>query len=356
MNSSSETSSAADPYPETFPEHLPPVKPPSVAFITQLFIVPGIIVLMIVAGYTLLGRLVVDQDDWQQRVADLQNPNPHVRWRGGIGLADLLAADERLGDQGQRLAENRDLATAITTALADEIKQEQNPSDDHLTYQGYLCRALGMFRLPDVVVPALVDAAQPNRHRELRKNALSAIAVMQNLAVEKKQPINDPTVLPLVIAVSREEDTLLRQLSAFTLGLFPEKAAMDRLEVLLEDADPNTRLNAAVALARLNDSRCLPVLMKALENPNETFAPQGPEEFEQYVRLKNVLSAIERIAPRCTADQKTELIRLVEPFAEGFREKAVIQVTAQTAITALRTAAPQGAPPAATAADSDSAK
>ena len=50
--------------PDGLPDELPPVKPPSVVFILQLFAVPGLIVLSIVGVVSLFGTLATAKEDW----------------------------------------------------------------------------------------------------------------------------------------------------------------------------------------------------------------------------------------------------------------------------------------------------
>jgi transposase len=76
------------------PEDLPPVQPPSAGFILQLFVVPGLIVLAIVAVWLLFGKLAGNEQDWKGLLVELQHPNEHRRWRGALGLAQMLKADQ----------------------------------------------------------------------------------------------------------------------------------------------------------------------------------------------------------------------------------------------------------------------
>jgi hypothetical protein len=80
------------------PEDLPPVQPPSAGFILQLFVVPGLIVLAIVAVWLLFGKLAGNEQDWKGLLVELQHPNEHRRWRGALGLAQMLKADQDLHD------------------------------------------------------------------------------------------------------------------------------------------------------------------------------------------------------------------------------------------------------------------
>ena len=115
---------------DNLPEELPPVKPPSVGFIVQLFVVPGLIVGAIVGIWLLFGRMATAEQDWQRLVVELQNPNEHRRWRGAMGLAQILKADLELGDKGQHLSEKPEFVEALTKMLGSELERNgQRPED-----------------------------------------------------------------------------------------------------------------------------------------------------------------------------------------------------------------------------------
>src|ERR1700683_1721861 len=98
---------------------VPPVRPPSAAFIVQLFVVPALIVLAVVGVWALFGKIASSDEDWRELVEDIRNTNEHRRWRGANGLATLLLRDQQLGDDGQHLATNPDIARALVD-LFDE--------------------------------------------------------------------------------------------------------------------------------------------------------------------------------------------------------------------------------------------
>jgi HEAT repeat protein len=60
----------------------------------------------------------------------------------------------------------------------------------------------------------------------------------------------------------------LRSNAAFALGMIGGTEALDRLNVLLDDGDANTRYNAATGLARHGDARALPVILEMLDPKN----------------------------------------------------------------------------------------
>src|SRR4051812_47122696 len=92
------------------PDDLPPVQPPSAGFIVQLFLVPGLIVLVIVGVWVGVNRLARSEQDWKTLVDELQSSQEHLRWRGAFGLAQLLQADQKLGGDGPRLVSNPEVA------------------------------------------------------------------------------------------------------------------------------------------------------------------------------------------------------------------------------------------------------
>src|SRR5579872_5571647 len=98
---------------------LPPVKPPSAGFFVQLFVVPALIVMAVVGVWALFGKIASSDEDWRDLVEDIRNTNEHRRWRGAYGLAMLLERDQQLGESGQHLSTNPDIARALV-GLFDE--------------------------------------------------------------------------------------------------------------------------------------------------------------------------------------------------------------------------------------------
>lgn len=317
------------------PEDLPPVQPPSAGFIVQLFVVPGVIVVAIVAVWLLFGKLATAEHDWRSLVVELQNPNEHRRWRGALGLAQVLKADQERGPAGQHLAVNRELAQTLSDVLIEELKSGRSSSDEEFNYQAFLARTLGLFDLPDVVAPALEKGMEPEHDREVRKNAIGAVAVLTDRMTAAGTGEPNPALAQAVEVVSADGDPLIRQLGAYTLGLFPQESAKDRLTVLLEDPDLDTRINAAIALSRQQDSRGLSVLRDVLERATKPVESGSADEYEQFVALKNCLAAIEKLAPNLSANERERLIPLVEPIASSYREPK-IRVAAETALQGLK--------------------
>ena len=77
--------------PEFRPEELPPVTPPSAGFIVQLFLIPALIVMAVVAVWALFGKLADSDNDWKQLATELSSSNEHRRWRAALGLGAIAA-------------------------------------------------------------------------------------------------------------------------------------------------------------------------------------------------------------------------------------------------------------------------
>lgn len=315
---------------ETRDDDLPPVQPPSAGFIVQLFVVPALIVLAVVAVWTLFGRLAIGEQDWRRLVQDLESANPHVHKRAMFGLAQLLDADQRLKHRGQQLAANPEIARALVTQFERSLNQTA-PDDETLSLQVYLSRALGLLDVPATTVPVLIRALEPQRQTEIRKGAVTSLALIAGRALERGEPLGEMAIAALS-ELSQDADPTLRRPAAFTLGLTPSPAAVDRLQVLLADADVMTAVNAAVALARQQSTAGFEVFVRALE----TIPPaQNPVAQQETLLIqKNVLHAIAGLGALFDAQQRQTLRQLIEPMAQHHAEPR-IRIEARAALNAL---------------------
>lgn len=319
------------------PEELPPVQPPSAGFIIQLFVVPGLIVLAIVGAWLLFGKLASGDQDWRGLLVDLQHPNEHRRWRGALGLAQMLKADQTAGGTNEPLSRNREIAQALSDVLTTEVKRASQ-SDPELKYQAFLARTLGLFDLPEIVVPPLEQAMQPGNDREVRKNAIGSIAVLADRLATAGKPLDFPGLSEQLITVSRDDDPLIRQLGAFSLGLFSDADAKQRLETMLDDPDSNAQINAAIGLARHANAQGARVFQRVFEGVPKRADPGSPAEYEQFLGIKNCLAAVERLASKMSESQRQDFAAILEPsiapIAADYGEPS-IRIAAKSALNAL---------------------
>ena len=335
---------------------LPPVQPPSAGFIVQLFVFPALIVMAVVAIWWMFGMIAMGEQDWRKLLQDLQSQNLLVRNRAMYGLAQVLDQDSRRGEQGQNLRANREIAQGLADQLVIELRKNST-SREGVAIQEYLTRALGMMDSLDVISPALMMALDSQRDVDIRKSAVVSISFIAGRARDRGKPLDDPAVIESLIQLSGDSFPIMRQSSAFALGLFDSPAATHQLEVLLENSDRMTGINAAIGLARSGSTKGFPVLRDSLKNlelpPATPASPSGAPvtpkgapaakteaqiaeaEGDQFRVVKNVLKAVNELAGKFDEAQRNELIPLVTELASGHPEIR-IRVDAESALKSLK--------------------
>jgi len=304
-------------------EELPPVEPPSAGFIMQLFLVPGLIVAAVIAVWALFGQLSASEQDWRQLVAELRSNNEHRRWRGATGLAQMLRADVEMGESGRQLSSQPQVARELVSLLNELLKQPAQ--DEELTsQQSFLIRTLGWMDVNGEVIPVLLTATEPRHETIVRSDAIRSLARIAGRADDRGEPLDGSEVTASLLEVSRDSDPLIRQVSAFTLGLIPGQNVDQRLRVLAEDRDANTRINASLAMARREMPAAVPALLSLLETaaaPVDPDSVAGETEMEKLVNarsqasmnqvvLGNSLKAVRDLAGELTSDQRAEAVSL----------------------------------------------
>ena len=341
-------------------EDLPPVEPPSAGMIVQLFLIPAVIVVVVIGVWALFGQLASSEQNLSQVVADLKTSNQHRRWRAAFNLAQMLEADARLGEEGQQLDQNAEIAGELV-ALLEENLQTTNPSSEDLEQTAFVIRSLGWFDVTDAVFPALQQVlavtpppkpagAEDERtyqlHQELRRSALSSVALIVGRAQEQEKTISDPEMLAAIAALVGDDDRTIRQLTAYCLGLFPIEESGEALKAMLVDADSKTRLNAAIGLVRHDRVDGYDVMLEALQQeidesdsgealPPDDGSYQTSETYEQYTTVKNVLRAVEMVAPQLSDEQRQKLIAAIEKhhLQSPFHE---VRLSAEQAVARLK--------------------
>ncbi|MDA0808756.1 MAG: HEAT repeat domain-containing protein [Planctomycetota bacterium] len=332
---------------DELPEDLPPVQPPSASFIMQLFLVPGLIVAAVIAVWALFGKLSSSEQDWRQLVAEVRSNNEHRRWRGATGLAQMLRSDVELGESGNQLSTNPQIAKELATLLV-ELLNEPTQDAELTSQQSFLARTLGWLDSLDDSVPALIQATDEKHETIVRSDALRSIALIAGRAKDHEKPLDRPEVTDRLIEVSQDSDPLIRQVCAFTLGLIPGDRVDQRLRVLAEDRDANTRINAAMAMSRRGMSEAFDALLKLLTTASEPVDPatmEGDTEVEKKIRarsqenmnqvvLGNALTALRDLADVITDDQRQQAIAVCKPLSEN-ASNIKIRIEAGTTLKAL---------------------
>lgn len=326
---------------------LPAVEPPSAGFIMQLFLIPALIVLVVVGVWALFGKLAQGEQDWRALVAEIGHPNEHRRWRAANGLAQLLRVDEQLGDKGQQLARNPEIATTLVDMLEEQLRQRSQREAD-VIQQAFLALTLGRLDSPAIVLPVLQQAIAPEQQRDVRKSALQSIIIIAGRAAESDETFDHPELVDDLIEISSESDALFRQMAAYALGLVPGPRAEARLIVLLNDADEKARVDAAIGLARRSSTAGLSVFKSVLSDAATPFNAadvQGKtddekrrfaaeREFEHFYVVKNVLKAVDDLAAVLDDSDRSDLAALIAPIAESHRYSE-LRILAQQTLLAV---------------------
>lgn len=275
-------------------DSLPPVEPPSAAFLVQLFLVPAIIVGIIVSVWLAFHWLAQLGNDPEGYVRTLRRAN-EGRWQAALNLANDLR-----GPSAATLKADTKLAGDLAGILADEVvsgrpKQGGHTGEQSRTLCGYLCRALGEFAVPEAAAP-LVERARDMGDPQTARAAVEALAVLStNLAAASGFP--DPAaVTDAVLAASRSDDAGLRSAAAFTLGVLGGAGADERLEELMADPVDDVRSNAAIGLARQGKAIAYETLAEMLALP-DTPAEPGDEaaQSQRYRRALIVVNALKAV-------------------------------------------------------------
>lgn len=335
------------------PEELPPVTPPSAGYIVQLFLIPALIVMAVVAVWALFGKLADSESDWTQLVSELGSANEHRRWRAALGLAQLLR-NEELSPPSDRqpLSQHPEVINALTGLLQKSLMQT-SPTEEDVTHQEFLARTLSALDADDVTLPVLAEAMKDSHPPDVRKSALMSVATIAGrhfdkatgyLADDGKTPVpldqrNLPLMTPtLTNAAVREElkrcaqdpEPVIRHLASFAIASVGDEPSLEQLRLLLLDSDSFARANAAVGLARNGSTDGVPVLKELLDESNRPFdrtRVQGLSPAEQRLAenrflveqpqiARNCLRAIGDLWPRLDDSVRTELASSVKATAE----------------------------------------
>ena len=291
---------------------LPPVEPPSAAFLVQLFVVPAVIVTIIILVWAAIHWLAHLGNDPQGYVRALRRTN-EGRWQ----VAFNLAGDLR-GPGGAALKNDAGLAGELASILADEVAGGRTKAAGHGGEQaraltGYLCRALGEFTVPEAAPPLAAraaDAADP----QTAQAAVEALAVLaDNLATAQRGFADPKAVTAAVLEASRSDVDALRSAAAFTLGVVGGAAASGRLVELVDDADDAVRYNAAIGLVRQGRPEAWDTCAEMLALPDVSPQPGDRQaQAERYRRAMVVVNAIKALGRFVDASGEEPPAQIVE--------------------------------------------
>jgi hypothetical protein len=340
---------AGRPAPVSSDQLLPPVEPPSAGFLLQLFVVPAVIVAGVVLVWFIIESLARGGE---------QDPDAIMKaLRGANGfqqakdLADMLGTPERYS-----LHANRDLAQRLAAYLDDLVK-EGDEAEGAVTMRYFLASALGEFHV-DNGLPALVNAAQNDPERDVRRRAINGIAALAGnmQALDTPKAIANDEVVTALAEAARDEDELVRSEAAFAIGIVAMSPEVDsRLtEALVElSDDPYTdaRFNAASGLARLGDPRAAKAVAemldfeaidasltgeKAVTEDQTDVSLRGQKAFKRNMILHNAFLAIDALVDK--AETAGSLAPLDEALTKFLAAAPKIQDPASVPVEVINAA------------------
>lgn len=304
---------------------LPPVEPPSAAFLVQLFVVPAVIVTIIILVWAAIHWLAQLGNDPQGYVRALRRNN-EGRWQ----VAFNLAGDLR-GPSGTALKNDVGLAGELASILADEVdggrtRGAGRAGEQSRTLTGYLCRALGEFAVPEAAPPLATraaDVADP----ETAQAAVEALAVLsENLSAAGREFADPTAVSTALLAASRSDVDGLRSAAAFTLGVVGGDPAWERLVELVDDADDAVRFNAAIGLVRQGRPEAWDACAEMLSLPDVSPPPGDRKaQAERYRRAMIVVNAIKALGRFIDVAGSEPPARIVD-LVGGLQEDAAADV------------------------------
>lgn len=216
----------------------------------------------------------------------------------------------------------------MSAFLADILKSSsQKPIV--IDQQAFLTRTLGMLDVPEPVLPVLCEAMKDSHDREVRKNAVAAVATIAFRASKRGLPLTDAGTLEELSNVARDADPLLRSLSAMSLGFFPLELADQSLTVLLADADTNTRANAAVAFTRHKSLKAVSVLKEVLQAA-AALKQVGSSGDAAPIAATNAMTAIGELAPLLDEATRIDFANDVAAISRNYPDPRVRLDAAQT--------------------------
>lgn len=317
---------------------LPPVEPPTAGFILQLFVVPAVIVLIIVLVWLLFNWLAHMGDDPYKYIEMLRRDNA-ARWQAASTLADQL---RQTGPKSAQLKQDTKAAGDLAAILHEQIADgERLRGEDDIKLRVYLSRALGEFEVT-TGAGALIEAAQTQRYDEELKVRRAALEGLALLAEHNKDDLVElrPEVMPVLLEGSRDREAGIRLAAAFALGVVGGDEAQRRLEVMLSDAYPSVRFNAATGLARHGNPAAMDVLVEMLdpeELPGEDAETSETAREAMQLNLRsNALRASVQLSAADPSLDTAPLVDAIETLLDQDELDGHVRIEATSALRMLR--------------------
>lgn len=212
------------------------------ALAVQFFLIPLAVVAIAASVYLGFRALLADDHSAKDYLAEVRSGGSSRRWPAAYELSRMMADPKVRAD--------RSLAPALVSAF-DAAK------DDDPRVQRYLALAIGRLDPP---MPAIAVEA-------LTKTLSAADGESRISAIWALGSSGDASVVPALQPLYESPDAGIRKMVVYALGALPGDAQMGTLRTALQDAAPDVRWNAAIALARHGSHDGVAVLRQMLDRP-----------------------------------------------------------------------------------------
>jgi HEAT repeat protein len=211
------------------------------ALAVQFFLIPLAVVAVAASVYIGFRSLLADARTPQEYLREVQAGGSNRRWPAAYELSRQMADPKVRADKS--------LAPAL-------VKAFQNATGD-AQVRRYLALAIGRLD-PPLPADAIADltGALNDPDSETRISVIWALGSSGDAAVV-------PRLVPLYTAP--DADAGIRKMVVYALGALPGDGQIDTLRTALQDAAPDVRWNAAVALARKGRHEGASVLKQMLD-------------------------------------------------------------------------------------------
>jgi HEAT repeat protein len=210
------------------------------ALAVQFFLIPLAVVGIAVTVYVGFRSLLADNRGAQDYLTEVRNGGSDRRWPAAYELSRLMADPKVRAD--------RTLGPELVKAF------DTTPDGDPLVKR-YLALAIG--RLDPPLPPSAIEGLTKALNSADGETRISAIWALGSSG--------DGAVVPTLLPLYDSPDQGVRKIVVYALGALPGEAQIATLRTALEDAAPDVRWNAAVALARKGSHDGVPVLRQMLD-------------------------------------------------------------------------------------------
>ncbi len=354
------------------PEELPPVTPPSAGFIVQLFLIPALIVMAVVAVWALFGQLAHTENDWTHLTADISSKNELRRWPAAEKLAHLLH-NEQISPPTERepLAKNPIVVDSLAKLFSESLATN-NTDDETVRQQEFLARTMGALDVDEKTLPVLAEAMKDSHDIVVRRSALMAVSLIAGrhfdeatgycaavsagttaaTLAERNLPlatatISDSATLEELRRSAQDPDPVVRHLAAYALASVSGPESLQQLRSMLGDSNRLAQANAAIGLAR-NGSvdgvstmiRLMTASMKpyvhvsdstdkTTSNPEQMQQAEIRHEIEETQVASNCLRAVGDLWQQIDTKDQTALLSLMREIEQKFFASKVRQQAAE---------------------------